>query len=211
MTSVIEILDSSSAQQVFRTLLDTLAQPGTVKQLAAELVWPGNSALLPALCLADIETSLHVITDDAILASAMLAATGAKAAALDDADIVVALRAINAEQSGRIKRGSAAAPENGARVMLTCHALNDERGLDEPGLELALRGPGVDGVGVLKVAGLDRQVFEAIARANDAFPCGIDVHLITPTGRVAALSLGTSHTRCSVIWLTMPASSISIP
>ncbi|MGE0879088.1 MAG: phosphonate C-P lyase system protein PhnH [Acidimicrobiia bacterium] len=192
MAPALEILDSSSAQQVFRTLLDTLAQPGTVKQLTGDLGWSRNSALLPVLCLADIETSLHVITDDPVLASATLGATDAKAAAIEEADIVVALRAITAEQIGRIKRGSAAAPENGARVVLACHALGDPGVIDETGVELALRGPGVDGIRVLKVAGLDRQVFEAIARANDRFPCGIDVHLITPTGLVAALSRSTT-------------------
>ncbi|MFC7583667.1 phosphonate C-P lyase system protein PhnH [Nonomuraea antimicrobica] len=64
-------------------------------------------------------------------------------------------------------------------------------GAEGPETVLTLSGPGVPGTRRLRVAGLHRDVFAALAAANAAFPAGIDTFLVARDGTVAGLPRST--------------------
>lgn len=188
-TVLAERLDAIAAQRVFRVLMDTMARPGTVATLDRSPRWP--SALLPLLCLADVETSFHLVCADDVVRGAVAQATGARLAPLAVADFVVALGPMDAGVVGTLNIGTANAPERGARVVLACDSLREADDVgdgSDDAVCLRLSGPGIKGASTqLVVGGTDAAVFAAIAKANAAFPAGIDVFCVTPEGRVAAV------------------------
>ncbi|MGP4097489.1 phosphonate C-P lyase system protein PhnH [Nonomuraea sp. KM90] len=64
-------------------------------------------------------------------------------------------------------------------------------GAEGPGVVLVLSGPGVPGTRRLRVTGLAREVFAALAAANAGFPAGVDTFLVAADGTVAGLPRST--------------------
>lgn len=174
-----------AAQRAFGLLLDTLARPGTIAHLDVPPSVP--AALLPAATLADVEVTLAVL-DDGGWAEAVYAATGSPRAELPDADIVLTLRRITADEVASLRRGSAEAPERGARLVAAVDALHTGDGA----LRLSFTGPGVPGRREVTVDGLDPAVVAALAAANAEFPAGIDVHLVAADGALVSIPRSTS-------------------
>ncbi|MGW5364788.1 phosphonate C-P lyase system protein PhnH [Actinopolymorpha pittospori] len=169
-------LNPFAAQCVFDQLLDSLARPGTLAQLEFP---PGvPPASLPAVALADVEVRVAVLEDGAGWADPVYAVTGAPPAPAAEADMVVALRPVTAEEVTTLRRGTAYAPEDGARLVIAVERLDSETGP----LRLALSGPGVPGERTVAVTGLDHTVVTALARVNSDFPAGVDVHLVAADG-----------------------------
>jgi alpha-D-ribose 1-methylphosphonate 5-triphosphate synthase subunit PhnH len=119
-------LDSDASQRVFRVLLDALSRPAQSCELPTGLAAGVPRALLPALALADVDVPVAVI-DEAARAPGWLdvvrTATGARAAHLPSAQIVVALRPPTAVEVAALETGSPEAPERGARLVIGCRAL----------------------------------------------------------------------------------------
>lgn len=181
-------LDTHASQRTFRALLDALARPGRVGAL--ELRAPVPPALLPALALADVDVTTCLLTrrgEDTDWQAVLTTATGAVAAELEEADIVVALRAPTPDEVRSLRRGRADAPELGACLTLAFRRLG-------AGLWLGLRGPGVPGAERLLVEGLEPEVFEALAAANRRFPAGVDAFVVAEDGAVAGLPRSTDLT-----------------
>lgn len=174
-----------AARHAFGLLLDTLARPGTIAHLDVPASVP--AALLPAATLADVEVTLAVL-DDGGWAEAVYAATGSPPADLPDADIVLALRRITADEVASLRRGSAEAPERGARLVAAVDALHAGDGA----LRLSLTGPGVPGRRAVAVDGLDAAAVSALAAANAEFPAGVDVHLVAADGALVSIPRSAS-------------------
>lgn len=193
MTGVAELaatarLDTHASQRCFRSLLDALARPGRVGSLDGPVGIP--PALVPALALADVDVTTHVLTrrgDDVDWQGVLTTATGAVAAELEQAELVVALRPPTPDEVRSLRRGRADAPELGARLSLSCHRFG-------AGVALGFRGPGVADVEHLVVEGLEPEVFEAVAAANRRFPAGIDTFLVTDDLAVAGIPRSTELT-----------------
>lgn len=169
-------LNPFPAQRVFDQLLDSLARPGTLAQLEFP---PGvPPALLPAVALADVEVRVAVLDDGAGWADPVHAVTGAPRTSASEADMVVALRPVTAEEVTTLRRGTPYAPEHGARLVVAVERLDAETGP----LRLALTGPGVPGERTVAVTGLDHTVATALREANGEFPAGVDVHLVAADG-----------------------------
>jgi alpha-D-ribose 1-methylphosphonate 5-triphosphate synthase subunit PhnH len=180
-------LSPLSSQAVFRVLLQSLARPGGVLQLpagggpAAEHPGPG---IVP-LALAVVGSKVAVVeAPPRRWQSRICRATGASASGIGDASLVAIYGSADPTTISRLRRGSAAAPEDGAKVGLACTALT-EGGPGEVTLELS--GPGVPGRARLGVDGVAHAVFEALREANSAFPAGVDVWLVDERGQVAGL------------------------
>ncbi len=190
-------LDARESQRAFRILLTTLAEPGTVQRLPAELLPVDGmpAALLLPLALGDVGVTVHVGGDRFGWAIALADATGSSSVALEDAELVVLLEP-DGDQIGRLRRGDALAPERGARLALAVGGLDpDGRGA----LSIGFRGPGVPvGGGArhrrLGVDGLDPAILEALAGANAAYPAGVDTWLFSADGDVAAIPRSASLT-----------------
>jgi alpha-D-ribose 1-methylphosphonate 5-triphosphate synthase subunit PhnH len=174
-----------TSQAVFRVLLETLARPGRGLELPAAAGGPGNEpgpGIVP-LALAVIGSKVAAVGAPSWQAR-ICRATGASPADPAEASLVAIYGAADPELVSRLRRGSATAPEDGAKVGLACGALTED-GPGETTVELS--GPGVPGRTRLGVDGVGREVFDALRAANAAFPAGVDVWLVDERGRVAGL------------------------
>jgi alpha-D-ribose 1-methylphosphonate 5-triphosphate synthase subunit PhnH len=174
-----ERLSPRASQAVFRVLLDTLARPGRVLALPE----PGPGPGIVPLALAVVGSPVAVIGDPAWQAR-ICQATGASDSADADAALVAVYGTPDPVTVSRLRRGSALAPEDGAKAGLACRGLR-EGGPGEVTLELS--GPGVPGSVRLGVDGVSPAVFDALREANALFPAGIDVWLVDGHGQVAGL------------------------
>ncbi|MFE2448761.1 phosphonate C-P lyase system protein PhnH [Streptomyces sp. NPDC021218] len=184
------------SQRDFTALLDVLARPGRISRLTVPEAAP--AAAVAGCGLIDVEVPVHVLTgpdpDSAAWAEAVYAATGAPRAELPDARTVIALRPLTPEDITVLNRGTALDPETGARVFAQVDALGGQGPHDT---ELHLTGPGVpDGAErSLAVRGLTADTVAALAAANAAFPCGVDLFLTAADGAVAGLPRTTQVRR----------------
>jgi alpha-D-ribose 1-methylphosphonate 5-triphosphate synthase subunit PhnH len=174
-------LSPLASQAVFRVLLESLARPGRVFQLPAVGAEPGPG-IVP-LALAVIGSKVAVAGSPS-WQERICRATGAQPVGPEEADLVAIYETAEALTISRLQRGSAAAPEDGAKVGLACRALS-QGGPGETAIELT--GPGVPGRTRLSVDGVDPEVFDALRAANARFPAGVDVWLVDERGQVAGL------------------------
>ncbi|TQM04035.1 phosphonate C-P lyase system protein PhnH [Pseudonocardia kunmingensis] len=182
-------LDHVGSQRVFRVLLDALSRPGTIGALPTELLGAADApaALLVPLALADLEVTLGVLEPaGAGWAGALAAATGARPAPAEEADLVLALRAPRPDEVRGLRRGTPDRPDRACRLVLSCAALGPEGDV-----RCALTGPGVDGAAELGVGGLPVETVEALVAVNRAFPLGVDAFVVAADGRVAGLPRST--------------------
>ena len=179
------------AQQTFRTLLDAMSRPGRVLALppaAIDGIVPsaamsvGTAAVL--LTLLDAETTVRF---GASLAGPAAEAylrfhTGARLAAADEAAAFTAVRGaeVDAALWSGLDLGSDAAPQRGATLIVEVDAL----GGPAP-TRLRLRGPGIESVQPLAVAGLSAEFWAWRTRLVAALPRGIELILVCGT-RIAA-------------------------
>jgi len=189
-------LSPLASQAVFRVLLESVARPGRVVALPA--VSAGAGPGIVPLALAVIGSKVAV-AGEPWWQERICRATGAQPAGLEEADLVAIYGTAEAETISLLRRGSAAAPEDGAKVGLACGALS-ERALSQgapsqgalssggPGqTTIELSGPGVPGRVRLGVDGVGPEVFGALREVNAMFPAGVDVWLVDAHGRVAGL------------------------
>ncbi|MBV8083868.1 MAG: phosphonate C-P lyase system protein PhnH, partial [Chloroflexi bacterium] len=161
--------------------------------------------LLAPLALADVDVAMAVLAppDAPDWVRSLAHATNGRAAAIEAADIVVALRTPLPDEIRSLRRGASDAPERGARLVLDCRQLT--AGV-EGDVALELSGPGVNGTCQLGIDGLPPEVFETISAANGRFPMGIDTFLIGRSGELAGLPR-TTHIRIEPggsQWATQP-------
>jgi alpha-D-ribose 1-methylphosphonate 5-triphosphate synthase subunit PhnH len=180
---------AAQAQADFRVLLDVLSRPGTLGSVGCG---DGPAALAVAAGLADVEVPTSVLTGpgDEHWAKALHLATSAPPAPPEKARMVVALRPPSAAEIAMLPRGDAMHPEHGTRLIAAVATLARD-GRAGSGVALALSGPGVPGTRRMRVTGLPRDVFAALAAANAAFPAGIDTFLVAEDGTVAGLPRST--------------------
>jgi alpha-D-ribose 1-methylphosphonate 5-triphosphate synthase subunit PhnH len=188
-------LEGERSQQAFRALLDALARPGTVVDLApVGLPAEVPAALVVPLALADVEISVAVLGDDHGRWGGLLAdATGARPAPVGEADVVVALAPPRPADLRAARRGTAEEPDRGSRWSISCTGLHPAGRRGDVVVELD--GPGVDGIDHLGVDGLPAGLVDTLAEVNADFPRGIDVWLSTPDGCLAGLPRSTRTRR----------------
>jgi alpha-D-ribose 1-methylphosphonate 5-triphosphate synthase subunit PhnH len=184
-------------QRTFRVVLDAMARPGTVKQLpVAARDAPVNPWLAAVLVtLVDHEVGLAVEPFDGadLLERFVCQRTAVVLTGADRADFVVAASdRLDPSLPVRLRQGTLAYPNDSATLLILIPTLDRSAHADDGSvLSLALAGPGVPAGHVFTVAGLTPALFEARDEAAE-YPCGIDVFLIDPQGRVAALPRSTA-------------------
>jgi alpha-D-ribose 1-methylphosphonate 5-triphosphate synthase subunit PhnH len=177
------------SQQVFDTLLRTLAEPGTIRTLPPELSASVPPVAWPALALADVDVSVAVAGSNRAgadaLASLLRAATDCPLTDTPSAAMVV-MPEPEAATLADVSVGTPLAPEDGARVSIAVD------GFDREGsTEVTLSGPGVDGRRRVRI-GLDRLILDRLGDAAGRFPCGFDTWLVADDGRVMAIPRSTT-------------------
>ncbi len=186
-------LSAAASQAVFRVLLASLSRPGSVLQLPPGSACQGGADRDPPgpgvvpLALAVIDSKVAAVGSPSWQAR-ICRATGASPAGVAEASLVAIYGTADASTVSRLRRGSAAEPEAGAKVGLACRGLT-AGGTGAVTLELA--GPGVPGRIRLGVDGVSAAVFDALSAANEHFPAGVDLWLVDDRGQVAGLPRST--------------------
>ena len=202
-----EDVELHRAQRAFRSVLGAFARPGTVQSI--ELA-PGNPAR-PAALDAALEAATRLFVDQAVTfcvadsetdatTAYLTSETHARRAPLRDADFVVVPARADAQTAreavAEACRGTLTSPEKGATVLMGCARLAEvpEDGqVAEPAVHVvALRGPGVERENRFAVDRVDW--LRARAERGDEFPCGIEIVLVDPEGRVVAIPRSSSAT-----------------
>lgn len=186
----------AGAQQVFRSVLEAMARPGRVQALdATALAGMDDAGLGRARCavllaLLDAETRvwLHPGLAQAGARAHLQFHTGVRIApdAEGAAFVVADAGAVDAAWWERLPRGSDAAPQDGATLVVEVPAL-------ERGPALALRGPGIERVQRLQVDGLRAGFWQARVALEREFPLGVEL-ILTCGDRLAALPRSTRVT-----------------
>jgi alpha-D-ribose 1-methylphosphonate 5-triphosphate synthase subunit PhnH len=175
-----------SAQRCFRAVMDAMASPGTVAQIADDVAAPAPLAAASAaiaLTLADYETPVWL---DQRLAEAPAVArwlrfhTGAEVTA----DPRQAALAFVADPAGMppgeaFAIGTSEYPDRSTTIALQLQTLTE-------GQPMRLAGPGIKGVRSFAPAPLPTVVAEILAANRALFPRGIDL-LLVANDAVAAL------------------------
>lgn len=203
-----EDADLHRAQRAFRCVLDAFAHPGTVHRLAPA---PENPAS-PVALDASLELVVRLFVDQAVtfcvadsesdaVAAYLTSETHARRVSLRDADFVVVPARADAqtvyEAVAEACRGTLVSPEKGATVLVGCARLADapESGeVSQPAVHVvALQGPGVERENRFAVDRVDW--LRARDARGDEFPCGIEIVLVDPEGRIVAVPRSSSARR----------------
>ena len=206
-----EDVELHRAQRAFRSVLGAFARPGTVQSI--ELA-PGNPAR-PAALDAALEAATRLFVDQAVTfcvadfetdatAAYLTSETHARRVPLRDADFVVVPARADAQTAreavAEACRGTLTSPEKGATVLMGCARLAEvpEDGqVAEPAVHVvALRGPGVERENRFAVDRADW--LRARDARGDEFPCGIEIVLVDPDGRVVAVPRSSRATLLDV-------------
>ena len=212
-----EDADLHRAQRAFRCVLDAFAHPGTVHRLVPA---PENPAS-PVALDASLELVVRLFVDQAVtfcvadsesdaVAAYLTSETHARRAPLRDADFVVVPARADAQTASEAVaeacRGTLVSPEKGATLLMGCARLAGvpESGeVTEPAVHVvALQGPGVERENRFAVDRVDW--LRARDARGDEFPCGIEIVLVDPEGRIAAVPRSSSARR-----LADPASDLA--
>ena len=206
-----EDADLHRAQRAFRCVLDAFAHPGTVHRLVPA---PENPAS-PVALDASLELVVRLFVDQAVtfcvadsesdaVAAYLTSETHARRAPLRDADFVVVPARADAQTASEAVaeacRGTLVSPEKGATLLMGCARLAGvpESGeVTEPAVHVvALQGPGVERENRFAVDRVDW--LRARDARGDEFPCGIEIVLVDPDGRVVAVPRSSRATLLDV-------------
>lgn len=173
---------------VFRVLVDAVAHPGRVHQMASI---PAGvvPAALPVLVVADLRTPLAVVGPDSEpLTTALGRVSGAAIAGdLESARIVLVSTpdSLTTDVIWSLRTGSAQQPELGATVFVSCDRLVQAT----PDAAGAVRtsGPGACDGRWFFADGIDPSAIRDLDRVNSGYPSGVDLYLVARDGSVVAL------------------------
>jgi alpha-D-ribose 1-methylphosphonate 5-triphosphate synthase subunit PhnH len=175
-----------SAQATFRSVMDAMARPGTVRRVAASVGAPagmmrGTAAI--ALTLFDHDTPIWL---DASMSTTSEVARWLKfhTSAPVVSDSSISHFALIGDASalpdlGRFAFGTNEYPDRSTTLILQVESLTQ-------GPAYELRGPGIDGGAILQAKIKPAGLFERLAINATLFPCGIDVVLVDD-GAIAAI------------------------
>ena len=185
MQRLTQRLDPTASHEVFDALMRTLAEPGRPRRIRTDLIELPSPALL-ALALCDVDVDFAVVGDDTAATEVAIALS--EATRSDRVDLAVAGHVVHlappADLSGH-RRGTALAPELGARVAIPVGAIGS-------GPRYRLSGAGVPGVLELSVDGVSPSLVTSLGRASGTFPTGLDTWLFADDGTVVAISRSTT-------------------
>jgi alpha-D-ribose 1-methylphosphonate 5-triphosphate synthase subunit PhnH len=178
-------LPDAECQRVFRQAMVAMASPGRILTCDVRLAPPApllatTAALLLTLC--DFETPLWLdrpLAESAEVASFLRFHTGAALVTRpSDCALAVIADPLRMPALNSFTQGSAEYPDRSATLVLQLQALAAEG--------WALQGPGIAGTARLTASPLPADFAQQLRRNRSAFPCGVDLFLVT-TASLAAL------------------------
>lgn len=167
------------AQQTFRSLLSTLAEPGKIQSLSLALDLPAGLELASAaacLTLLDLETQVWISPSGSEdLRCWLQFHTGCRFAKQpEQADFALVLNTAELPAFSRFRWGTSEEPEQSTTVLLQVEGLGQAGGKAAP--VVTLSGPGILGQRMINPA-LPEQFWDDWQQNHGNYPLGIDAYL----------------------------------
>ncbi len=196
MTAIMPTEPVAAAQRTFRTLLNAMANPGTVHLLEPRPGETPEEAIAFALC--DHEVTFAVVDEPeqpvqrgaVPVARRIALRTGSVEVEIGAGAFVFAYAPLGDDRWREVRRGTLAYPDGGATVVYVLPAVG--AGPLALTLTLTLVGPGIETAQRLSLAGFERSEIAARDRACEDYPMGVDCVFVDGAGRVACLPRSTS-------------------
>lgn len=177
------------AQAHFRELLQSMARPGSLRQLSAPQLAPpyGFPRAGAALALALLDAEVGFWADPAWpeLAEYLRINTGAPHQEANQADFLFLPGSATAGPWEHAKIGDPQYPEKGATLVIVCTTLGASSLTD--GLGVTLTGPGIPDQQPFFIAGCSRELLTFLHHSRGSYPLGMDAIFIDLTDQVLSV------------------------
>jgi phosphonate C-P lyase system protein PhnH len=182
------VLNVHESQEVFRTLLNALSQPGTIHHLPQTLAHRFIPALAPLAALVSHDVPFSVCGGESVATSiAVERATFGRSVEPEFAVFIAALTG-HVPDAGSIRRGSAHRPDGGCQISYQISGRLVPGTTEESILSIA--GPGVPTVRSLSVEWATDELssLQSLLKArSDSWPMGFDIWLVDDFGQVVGI------------------------
>jgi alpha-D-ribose 1-methylphosphonate 5-triphosphate synthase subunit PhnH len=174
------------SQSHFRSILEAVSRPGTIRELEAVELAPApgldTASSLVAFALLNADVSFHLVNMSDVAAEYLSTNTNAAASSIEQAAFIFTDGAAPpAATLEGANCGTLNYPDTAATIVIQVEALSPD---PLPGaLMLTLEGPGVDGRSIVSVRGLSADLLLALQARNAEFPLGIDAIVTCDDGR----------------------------
>jgi alpha-D-ribose 1-methylphosphonate 5-triphosphate synthase subunit PhnH len=176
------------AQEHYRLLLDSLSRPGKINTIPfLEIQQPAainNAGALIAFSLLNTDATFHAIGETAV-SDFIALHTSAKIAALQQADFIFIPGTQDVAFIAELKTGTLSYPEDSATIVADVLEISDSP--ISGALKITLKGPGILGVNIVYVNGLNPAILDELKERNLEFPLGIDLFLTDRDNRVIGI------------------------
>jgi alpha-D-ribose 1-methylphosphonate 5-triphosphate synthase subunit PhnH len=181
------------AQKHFRSLLDTIARPGTIRAFDPVTLNPppglNVASAMVAFALLDASTTFEVVHLEQGEGAYLSANTGAARTGLDSANFIFANGTEAPDFLESVDCGTLLYPDTGATIVLQVSGASNEALTG--GWKLTLVGPGIQDKATLFVTGVNPDLLLALQARNAEFPLGLDTILTfaDPSGKPSVAAL----------------------
>ncbi len=193
-----EVRDS---QRHFRSILDSVAYPGTIRHLdPVELTPPQGltrSSVLVAFALLNSDVSFHLVNMDEGSAAYLSLNTRAAHLSIESATFVFADGPTSPELLDGIHCGTLLYPDTAATLVVQVSALSASPLAG--GVKLMFQGPGVNETAPVFVLNLNPDLLLALQARNAEFPLGVDTFMTCDDELGRPCVLGIPRTT-KVVW-----------
>lgn len=178
-------------QRLYRSLLDTMARPGSIEQLEPYVYQACPSefqyVIGIAITLLDQEVSFHETSISKELTPHLQLLTRSTTKLLHESDYLLVHKGA-APDLMEAKRGTDLYPDQSATIIIQVSRISDDQ---EGEVRLKLRGPGIKSEQMLSLDGLNRELLSELLLNSGRFPLGLDWILVDDEGRVCCLPRST--------------------
>lgn len=173
-------------QKTFRLLLQAMSNPGKIYSLGFEL----ESGFISVVqTLLDHEVTFNVVghrTKE--WTQTIIQTTGSKPVNIENADFVLILSDYSDGEILRARRGSLEYPDTGATVIYSINSLSS---MDNGGVRVTLKGPGINGKISLFMEGIKKDEFYNLKEINSEYPLGVDSIFIDSDNMIMCIPRST--------------------
>lgn len=186
-----EVFDS---QRHFRAILDCMARPGKINNIAdVDLNVPNQinkASALIGFTLLSSESKFFVVENNEAINGYLTANTLAHPSDINFADFVFLNGNINENELELIKTGQLEYPEDSATVVVDLDQVSDQNMPDS--IPIVISGPGVVDLKTLFIKGTSKKILLDLIGLNEEFPLGVDIILTDREGHILCIPR-TSH------------------
>lgn len=178
-------------QQVFRTILDCMARPGTLGHVT-KAVWMHTNDFNPYVIqvvstLFDREVTFYVQEKANSCIQAIQLLTYASFAEMDECDFFL-VKGREEIEIHCLKRGTLSYPDESTTLICqVTHLSNEPMVAEEQVIRLTLSGPGIEGENIVYLSGMATKLLAQIQDCNADYPLGLDVIAVDEMGAVLCI------------------------